>query len=286
MYEVTEYEREGLSFIRLSGDGSYAELCPERGAIVTAFHASGKDLLYLNEQTLFNREKNVRGGIPVLFPMGGQLTDGRYEWDGKVYEMKNHGLARTRPWLVIHHDADAEHAEVTVSFSSDQETKQSFPFDFDVKLTYKLEKGRLIIQQLYSNLSSETMPIYPGFHPYFAISNKEVHVTTDATHYLDYNDNKIKPFDGAIDLTDLVEPVVFQDQSDKLAADFDESEMLVIEKDPAFRYIVLWTEKGKDYVCVEPWTAKKDEYNEKQDLLYVEKDHPLELSVTFYLQKR
>ncbi|WP_332238417.1 aldose epimerase family protein [Sporolactobacillus sp. KGMB 08714] len=286
MYEITQYKKGGLSFIRLSGEGAYADVCPERGAIVTAFHTLGKDVLFLNEQTLFDRTKNVRGGIPVLFPMGGQLTDGRYEWNGTVYEMANHGLARTRPWTVAGQAADERHAELSVSFFSSKETKQSFPFDFEVVLTYRLEKGRLTIQQLYKNLSSDAMPIYPGFHPYFHIPNKVVNVKTDATQYLDYNDQAIKPFDGTIDMSDLAEAVVFRDRSDEVEAGFDESDRLVIEKDPAFRYIVLWTERDKDYVCIEPWTAKKNEFNERQELLYVKKEQPLQLSVAIYLKKR
>lgn len=286
MYEVTQYNKDGLSFVRLSGEGAYADVCPERGAIVTAFHTLEKDVLFLNEQTLFDRTKNVRGGIPVLFPMGGQLMDGCYEWNGAVYEMANHGLARTRPWPVVRHDADDRHAELTVSFLSNKETTQSFPFEFEVVFTYKLEKGKLTVQQLYKNRSSDAMPICPGFHPYFNIANKVVNVKTDATQYLDYNDQTIKSFDGTIDMSDLIEPVVFQDSSDKVEAGFDESDVLVIEKDKAFRYLVLWTEKNKDYVCIEPWTAKKNEFNEKKELLYVEKDRPLQLEVTIYLKKR
>lgn len=286
MYQVTNYAENGLGFVRLSGEGAYVDVCPERGGIVTAFHTLGKDVLFLNTETLYDRTKNIRGGIPVLFPMGGQLTDGQYEWEGTVYQMANHGLARTRPWSIVHHDIGDKYAELTVSFVSDKETRQSFPFNFEVLFTYKLAKGKLTITQLYKNLSSETMPVCPGFHPYFNISDKILNLKTDTNRYLDYNDQQIKPFDGKIDMGNLSEPVVLLDSSDQVKADFDDSDVLIIEKDAAFRYVVLWTEKNKNFVCIEPWTAKKNEFNEKHELLYVRKDQPLQLTVTLYLEKR
>jgi len=36
-----------------------------------------------------------------------------------------------------------------------------------------------------------------------------------------------------------------------------------------FKYIVLWTERGSGFVCVEPWMAKTDELNWKEELAMI-----------------
>ncbi|MCL1632773.1 aldose epimerase [Sporolactobacillus sp. CPB3-1] len=283
-YEVSTFKENGLTFIRLSGEGAYADICPERGGIVSAYRTLDRDVLYMSTETLFDRSKNVRGGIPVLFPMGGQLTDGSYQLNGKTYKMANHGLARTRPFTFVSSDADHDHAVLKLSFTSDDETLVSFPFNFKVILTYELAEGKLSIHQEIENHSDEAMPVYPGYHPYFGIKNKQLTIETTADQYLDYNDSKTKPFDGHINMAPLVEPVVFRDTSKRVTCNFDDSARLVIEKSPEYRYVVLWTEDGKDYVCVEPWTAKKDEYNSGEDLIYVPAGSSIQLSVKYYLE--
>ncbi|MNH41545.1 hypothetical protein D3C79_1030640 [compost metagenome] len=56
------------------------------------------------------------------------------------------------------------------------------------------------------------MPFYAGFDPYFAIdSGKKMDYDTDATRYLDYNDNVEKAYEGTIDLEGVVESVCLLD---------------------------------------------------------------------------
>ncbi|MDF2910479.1 MAG: Aldose 1-epimerase [Sporolactobacillus laevolacticus] len=284
-YEEFSFEERGLTFIRLFGEGSFVDICPERGGIVTAFRILSKDILYLNPDTLFDTAKNVRGGIPVLFPMAGQLPNKTYTLGNKSYHMENHGFARQRPWRIKGKNTDTSHAEVTLTLTSDEGTKETFPFDFEVVFTYNLSRGKLTIKQSYLNLSESSMPIYPGFHPYFNIKNKHLLINTNTSSYIDYNDQKVKPFNGEIDLTNLPEAVVYSDDSDKIVTPFDKDTQLVIEKSKAFRYVMLWSEPGQDYVCIEPWTAKKNEYNEKKELIYVERDHPFEVEISMSLER-
>ncbi|TGA95863.1 aldose epimerase [Sporolactobacillus shoreae] len=289
MYTIEKFDQQGLHFFKLKDETSYVDVCPERGGIVTSFHADGEDILYLNEATLFDTTKNVRGGIPVLFPIAGQLTDKSYVWNGTVYEMANHGLARTRPWAVVHQASDESHTELTLSFQSSAETLESYPFQFEVLLTYSLADGKLSIRQKITNLSAEPMPAYPGYHPYFNISDKQVDLKSRATKYLDYNDNQIKPFTGSIDLDGLKESVVLlPDQADtRLEASFSAEKKLIIEQDDTYRYDVLWVEGDAPFVCIEPWTAKTNSLNDtKESLLMVAPERPLELNVSFHLADR
>ena len=52
--------------------GSKVSLLPARGAIVTSFRLEGRELLYLDETTLRDPKKNVRGGDPPPLPVAGK----------------------------------------------------------------------------------------------------------------------------------------------------------------------------------------------------------------------
>ena len=75
-----------------------AQIVPARGGIVTALAVGGRDLLFLDRATLEDPAKNVRGGIPILFPFAGKLEDERFLPAGT--RMKQHGFGRNKPWAV------------------------------------------------------------------------------------------------------------------------------------------------------------------------------------------
>ncbi|MCM3705997.1 MULTISPECIES: aldose epimerase family protein [Cytobacillus] len=272
MYNVKESFEQKYKIYELidTETNSWVKVAPERGGIIFSYGVKGEELLYLNEETFFNKDKNVRGGIPILFPISGQLANGTYEWNGKTYTMANHGFARNASWEVIGQEAD-NRASLSIRLTSNEQTKRSYPFDFTVVFTYVLVGGKLTIKQEYNNTGNTSMPIYPGFHPYFKTSEKNLAYETDATEYYDYNDDKVKQFTGKVDLTDLKESVVFlgsEDPSISFGGPALKKRIKLSYGEP-FKYIVLWTESGKDFVCVEPWMAKTDELNRKEELVMI-----------------
>ena len=66
------------NMVVLTDEGSRAEIVPERGALVSRFIVEGEPILFLDESTLADPTKNVRGGIPVLFPAPGVLSGATY----------------------------------------------------------------------------------------------------------------------------------------------------------------------------------------------------------------
>ncbi|ALC82351.1 MULTISPECIES: aldose epimerase family protein [Bacillus] len=272
MYDVKQYKDENFTIYELidSSTNARVKAAPERGGIIIGFEVEGKELLYLNKETFYNAEANVRGGIPILFPISGQLENGEYEWDGKTYKMKNHGVARNNSWKVIDTNSNGE-AAITMRLTSTEETKNSFPFDFEVIFTYALKNNTLTIHQEYRNHSDSDMPIYAGFHPYFKTAQKELAYQTDAKTYLDYNDMKTKEINGTIDLTDKKEALALLDAEKKdIVFELPEIEKKVqLSYGSEFAYVVLWTEKENDFVCVEPWMAKTKELNNKEELLFI-----------------
>lgn len=260
---------------------SSLQVVPARGGIVIGLKLLGNELLFLNEETLLNEQANIRGGIPILFPICGQLVNGEYTLNDQVYRMKNHGVARNHPWEVLGTKEDEE-LSITLRLTSNEETKRSFPFDFELIFRYELQENALIIHQEYRNDSQTAMPMYSGFHPYFLTSDKTISMTTDAKTYFDYNDMTVKNFEGTLDLQNKPESVVLLD-ADTPEVRFHLPEInrtVRLGYDPIFRYMVVWTEQGAPFMCVEPWMAKPNELNLKNELIYVQPGESLQTRIT------
>jgi hypothetical protein len=118
----------------LTDEGSRAELVPERGALVTRFTVEGEPILFLDESTLADPTKNVRGGIPVLFPSPGVLPGGAYTVDGREVTMRRHGFARDLPWEV----RTQETRRVVLALGHSEQTLREFPWRFEALLTVTL----------------------------------------------------------------------------------------------------------------------------------------------------
>lgn len=283
MYEIRQYNEGKYNIYELTntGNDSWIKVAPERGGMLIGFGVEGEELFFLNKDTFQDPGANVRGGNPILFPISGQLENGEYMWEGKKYKMRNHGLARTSPWEVDSTNLDDE-ASITLRLESTEEMKKSFPFDFEVLFTYILKGSTLNILQEYINKSDSPMPFYPGFHPYFRSTNKKIHYQTDAKSYLDYNDMKTHAVGEHIDITDKKESIVLLD-SVKREIGFELTEpnkRVLMTYGDEFKYIYIWSEKGQDFVCVEPWIAKTDELNRKEELILISPGESLKTFLT------
>lgn len=275
MSNVREYRDGPYCMLELREDttGTTAAICPERGGIATGYAPWGRELFYLDRDTLLDPAANIRGGNPVLFPISGQLKEGAYELDGVRYSMKNHGLARTSPWTVAETGVTpAGEPFARLRLVSTDAMLESFPYAFELNFTYLLRGSALIIQQEYKNSSDRPMPMYPGFHPYFATSHKKLSYRTDATRYLDYNDGVIKDLHAELDMEGLQEAVVLLDaQKPEISFQLPaEARTVTLRYSGQFRYVVIWTAAGKDFVCVEPWMGLNGELNRGDNLIWVE----------------
>lgn len=264
-----------------SATDSRVTVCPQRGGIVIGCRLNGEELLYLDRDTFIDPAANIRGGIPVLFPICGQLQGGAYEWEGQTYRMRNHGVARTAAWEVVNAYADEDEAALTLELHSNEETLASYPFEFELHFTYRLKAGKLHIEQSYNNLSERDMPVQAGFHPYFISADKQLEYISDATKALDYNDGQVKPFEGAFDLGSLVESVALLDpKTPEISFPSPSGRKIKLSYSDVFGVVVLWSVEGKPFVCVEPWTALNEALNRKEGLILVPPGDSLDADFT------
>jgi galactose mutarotase-like enzyme len=257
MPKVT-HTTDALETLRLEDEttGAVVHVAPARGGMVTRFSVGDDAVLFLDESTLRDPSKSVRGGIPVLFPIAGKLPGGRYEVEGRTYAMKQHGFARDLPWTVVE-ESSGEQASVTLALDATDATRAVYPFEFALRFTYRLRGGVLAVEQSFENRGDAPMPIQPGLHPYFFVPDAtkgDARVDTDATRAYDNRTGHEVP---------APRPIALAGQEvDMFLLDHRPRETVLHRPGrPAVRVafgddqgvLVVWTLPGRDFVCVEPW---------------------------------
>ena len=254
------------SLITLTDDsaGSSASIAPERGAIVTSFQVRGRELLYLDPVTFEDPAKNVRGGIPILFPSPGKLVNDVWQREGRGGSLKQHGFARTRAWQPI----ATSDREVTLQLSSDAATLEQFPWPHIATLRLVLEGTCLRLNMSIRNTGAETMPFGLGYHPYFAVTDKaHARVETDGARQFDNLTKSAGPFMG-FDLTAKEVDLHLLDQKARhMPLVLGDGAMIDVRASEEFAHWVVWTLAGSDFVCVEPWTCPGNALNTGERLI-------------------
>ncbi|HEX5659467.1 MAG TPA: galactose mutarotase [Polyangiales bacterium] len=243
----------------LEDANSRVEVAPQRGGLVTSFQVDGRELLYLEPATLADASKNVRGGIPVLFPSPGKLRDDTFSYEGKRGALKQHGFARNLPWTV---------EGSTLTLEANAQTRAQFPWDFRYALTITLQGARLRLGIRVENPGVEPLPFGLGFHPYFVLRDKTAaKIDTQASTIFDNVTKEVRPFTG-FDFTRKEQDLYLLDHgSTHSALHYGDGSRLEVRASPDFTRWVVWSLADKDYVCIEPWTSPPDALNTGEGLL-------------------
>jgi galactose mutarotase-like enzyme len=258
--------------------GTTLEVVPERGGIVTRWQVHGQDILYLDEARFADPTLSVRGGIPILFPICGNLPDNTYTYNGQPYTLKQHGFARDLPWEVAD-QATQDQGSLTLVLNSTDQTRAVYPFDFQLAFTYALQNGTLSTRQRYMNRSNVAMPFSAGFHPYFRVTDKtQLEFDIPASSFQDQRTKTVHPFNGSFDFEqDEIDAALIDVTSPSASAlDKGRSLRLTLNYSNSFSTLVFWTVKGKDFYCLEPWTAPRNALNTGEHLLYLDPGASLE----------
>jgi galactose mutarotase-like enzyme len=268
--EITIQTGQYTTYV-LSEPRSRLEVVPERGGIITRWQVDGRDILYLDHDRFTHPELTVRGGIPILFPICGNLPDNRYTYQGQHYTLKQHGFARDLPWQVTDQSTQ-DGVRLTLTLTSNEQTLVLYPFEFQLTFTYILQGNTLRIQQRYANHSTQPMPFSAGFHPYFGVTDKsQLRFEIPATELQNHKTLEIDSFSGKFDFEQDEIDVAFRGASSHIASVTDRAQAtrLTLTYSDVFSTLVFWTLKGKAFYCLEPWTAPRNALNSGDRLLSV-----------------
>lgn len=137
------------------------------GAEITSIieKSSGKELAWTGDARFWS------GHGPILFPACGGLWNGEYTNDSKTWKMPKHGVVRRMDWELHDIDDDSDGCGwIVLRASSNNEIKQSYPFDFELLISYELHATELTCSYIVgNNEEKQVMPFQIGGHPSFAL---------------------------------------------------------------------------------------------------------------------
>lgn len=216
---------------------------------------------------------------PVLFPIVGALKNGNYTYNGRTYQLPPHGFARDMVFEVIEQKADA----VTFRLQSTAETKEMYPFDFELVIGYALGGDGLTVDYQVKNPASEEMYFSIGGHPAFNVPLDDELDFTD--YYLDPSPMKsrinLSLKEGLIDLdqrtlgqtntTIALNHELFKNDAliyetkglNSFTIRSDKSPHLVSVSFKNFPYVGFWSTYPQEspFVCIEPWAGLADTFD-------------------------
>ena len=148
---------------------------PELGARlmhwdITLGDGTMRDVIYWPTLENLDTFATTRGGNPVLFPFNGRCFENNemFFWrapDGVRRPMPLHGIARQSKFDVLRCDERGFAAQLVPS----DETRASYPFDYEFIVTYRFEELRLICEYTLRNLGKQPLPWCAGHHFYFTM---------------------------------------------------------------------------------------------------------------------
>ncbi len=242
--------------------GVTAVITPEKGGMLTSLKKDGKEYIFIDEES-YNKPGRGHCAVPVLFPTVGRCKDENLTFNGVSYHMGIHGLVHSYKWDIIE-QSTTDSASLTITVKSNEETKKSYPFDFEVRLTFKLKDTSITIDQEYINSGNDIMPFNFGFHPYFCISHLD-NLTFDinAKNVYDALTDTTAEFTGEIN-HDLICGIgaIYTHTKDKTSiADSFDNRNITVKYDTNFKYVVIWTNQKNKFICIEPWSSVPNALN-------------------------
>ena len=212
---------------------------------------------------------------PVLFPLVGNVSGKQYRTKGKTFDMGQHGFARDMEFML---ESQTDN-EIWFVLRSNEETLAKYPYEFVLKLGYRLDGAKVEVLWHVENPSEEELPFAIGGHPAFycpvtsGVRQSDCYIQFDVAGSL-----KCSTIDGYL-VGDRVDTYELEDGMLRIDEHLFDNDALIIEKqnikkvslcDPkkqAFLTIEMdaplfgiWrpADPGAPFVCIEPWYGRSD----------------------------
>jgi galactose mutarotase-like enzyme len=264
----------------LSGDS--LRLVPERGGLLSGWRCGGQEILYLDAARFADPALSVRGGVPVLFPICGNLPDDRLPLPQGCFTLAQHGFARTMSWALA--ELDDGHG-VRLTLHDDASSRAQFPFAFTLELEYRLEPAALAITARVHHHGAPGAPAMPfsfGLHPYLAVQDPAaVRIEGLPPGCLDHA--TLAKADTSALLERLGEGVDLLAEAGGPVRLRDPIAGRTIQLDttPPFDLVVVWTDPPRPMVCLEPWTGPRGSLLSGERRLELASGESLELQARY-----
>lgn len=223
---------------------------------------------------------------PILFPYVGKNWQGKVLINGETYATSAHGFARDRDFICESFD-DTSAVFLLVS---DEETKKMYPFDFELRITYRLNGSTLCVEWDVKNTSDCELFFTIGGHPAFCFADS-ADKKSDYRLKFSLLGGKDELCCSLLDLAtgtiiDQFETVALNDGWLSLSEDLFSGDTLVMDEGQVrsvglyhkngthhvtvrcegFPNFGVWSMPNAPFVCLEPWMGRCDNYGFDKEL--------------------
>lgn len=233
-----------------------------------------------NKNYLWDGNKEFWGRkSPVLFPFVGSLKNKEYEFNGKKYQMGQHGFARDMEFEFL---SKIENI-IWFQLKYNDDTLEKYPFKFLLKIGYELNENKLKVIWNVENLDNKIMYFSIGAHPAFLVPFEEN--TNREEYYIKFNTNKnlinTGLESGLANKNNLNNRIIKLDDNGYLKIDKElfKYDALIIENNQATEVSLCMSDKTEyvkvkfesplfgiwspykencPFVCIEPWYGRCD----------------------------
>ena len=257
-----------------------ATIC-SKGAELVSLKKAGKEYIWSADPAYWNRH------APILFPFVGSLKGKKYRYEGKTYEMGQHGFARDMEFTLV----SQTDTKVVMALTETEETLRKYPFRFLLELSYELKGDVLTLGWRVKNTDEKTLYFSIGGHPAFNCPMEGKGKQSEYTLRLLKDGKPLQEIvsavleggfvgedtlefgleDGYLPVTPNLfdtNTVILEDgQTDAVSlCDPDGKEYVRVEFDMPL--LGIWTpiEKNAPFLCIEPWCGRCDDLDFEGEL--------------------
>lgn len=215
---------------------------------------------------------------PILFPIIGTLKNNSYTYKNINYQLSRHGFARDMDFDLVSRNEN----EATFSLSSNEISKEIYPFEFELLVIYTLKGSKLNIGYQVINKNANTMPFSIGGHPAFALPNNfeeyslqfetdenlicyqlENDLLSEKTKSKDLLKNNL-PLNYSLFKNDAL---IFKKLKSKQIQILESSIPILNFTFADFPNFGIWTKVNAPFICLEPWMGYSDVLNATGNIL-------------------
>lgn len=275
------------------------------GAELKSYKApSGKEYIWNSNPQYWMRSS------PLLFPTIGNVRNNKTMINKVEYPMTKHGFSKESEFNVL----EQSDSRVTFSLKSNEFTKKSYPFSFELRLTYELKGKDLEMTYQVFNQDRQPMVYHIGAHPGFNCPLEEGEAFSD--YVIEFEKDELlesyvydlenmcffaekRMIHGTIGRVLALSGSLFD--HDALYFYHTNSHSVSLKNPatgkgirmdyPDFVSIAFWTPMGGNapFLCLEPWNGaaifedENDDFAQKRDIQTLEaaqqKDYHLRISI-------
>ena len=247
--------KKGIYVFQLD-EKNYIKFCPNRGGLITNWVSEGREILYFDEKRFIDKTKSIRGGIPILFPICGNLDIPNSLFGKKYMPFMQHGFARDLQWQ---HCLNEQKNSLCLILQDTEKTKTFYPFNFELKIEVSLKINCLKFIINIQNKTNIEMPINFGLHPYFNISDfKNLNFIDNPLNCQDQKNNSLRnTFDELKNINNGIDLLMYTSGRSSFQDDFFKRQVTLMHPSP-FDLGVIWSDPPRKMVCLEPWTSPRN----------------------------